>query len=203
MTRVLTGNEEMLKKLDPKAEINALKAKDDAVKAVKRKAAAELRARKAVMKARARQQQPKRTSDRARGAPPRYEPSFEDETFDSVRAARTQYLELPDRTRRPKKRKQSLPPLSEANRKALDTAKDWLEDFEGFLTTGEFAVSDANRRSVVKQATKMVSGAGVPHPRADAIFLENQPVGLGSDFLALIDEAQEFEDTHGEDYGHG
>jgi len=55
----------------------------------------------------------------------------------------------------------------------------------------------------MKQATKLVSGEGVPHPRANAVFMEDRPVSLGWDFLTLIDEAQEWEDENGEDYGHG
>jgi hypothetical protein len=82
---------------------------------------------------------------------------------------------------------------------------------------------------VTRQATRLASGEGVPHPRASAVFMkahrappvpmsphctpppprpraspsppapltvvpgEGKPITLGDDFLALIDEAQEWE----------
>ena len=56
----------------------------------------------------------------------------------------------------------------------------------------------------MKQATLMVTGQGVKHPRnKNAVFLSGRPVLLGSDFGALINEALEWEDKYGEDRGHG
>jgi len=64
----------------------------------------------------------------------------------ALKAARTQYLELPARQRR-KSKKPSLAPLTEERRKTLESARDWLEDFRDFLTN-TLGDSEQNRRQV-------------------------------------------------------
>jgi len=198
----IQANEAVLASLDPKRELRELEAQQNAAKQLKRKVAAEARARTALAKAERARQQPKRASARQAGEPARYTPTMDDGTPSVVKGARYQYLELPSRARGPAKRKAPLAPLSDANRLALSAAEDWLGDFEHFLTH-TLNDSDQNRRQVLKQATKLASGQGVPHPRAEATFHEGVVVTLGDDFLALIDEAQEWEDANGEDFGHG
>jgi hypothetical protein len=92
---------------------------------------------------------------------------------------------------------------------------------------GEHPISDDNRRQVIRQVTKLVSGEGVHYASPqygwadDVIFRKDQPVTMQSDavpnhFRALrhrrddlhrsdiaqiIEDARDFEDTHGRDHG--
>merc|ERR1712216_775340 len=95
-----------------------------------------------------------------------------------------------------------LVPMSAEARAALKQIEQWMDGFHSFLedTLGD---SEQNRKQVTRQAKRLASGEGVPHPRSSAVFMQGQPVTLGSDFLTLIDEAQAWEDKYGEDYGHG
>ena len=65
--------------------------------------------------------------------------------------------------------------------------------------------SEANARSVLRQARLLVGGAGVAHRYNDAapVFARGRKLTLGSNFTSLLDEAWEWENTYGEDYGHG
>ena len=193
-------NRKVLAALNPRAAVDELKRQDNVAKELKRKVMAEQRARNQVLKAERAKQAPRRASARVAGEPACYMPSFDDDTPDVVRSARQQYLELPSRPRRPKKRKLDLAPLSDEQREALSRSKGWLGDFEHFLTH-TLGDSEQNRRQVIKQATKLASGQGVPHPRADATFRAGRAINLGDDFLEMRAEAQEWEDENGEDYG--
>jgi len=101
-----------------------------------------------------------------------------------------------------RKAKITLAPLSPTSRATLDKARPWLDDFRSFLEN-VLEDSEQNRRQVMKQATKLVSGEGVPHPRSSAVFMAGTAVKLGADFLELISMAVQWEKKYGEDYGHG
>ena len=92
-------------------------------------------------------------------------------------------------------------PMTDAEKKKLEKMKDVLDGFENFLIS--LGDSDQNRKQVLRQARKMLSGQGVEHPRNNAFFRRNEPVHLGCDFGQLIEDAWDFENTYGEDYGHG
>merc|ERR1712070_1020878 len=60
----------------------------------------------------------------------------------------------------------------------------------------------ANVRSVMKQVTKLASGAGVKHTIRDDYFCEGRPIDMTTDFMALKQEANEFLRPE-DDPGHG
>ena len=122
-------------------------------------------------------------------------------------------------------RKNRLVELSEEQRAAL--ASFDLDDFEAWMEPdGEHPISDDNRRQVIRQVTKLVSGEGVHYASPqygwpdDVIFRKDQPVTMQSDAVPInselhaigddlrrsdigkiIEDAREFEDTHGRDHG--
>ena len=104
----------------------------------------------------------------------------------------------------------------------------FLDGFEAWMEPdGEHPVSEQNRRSVMRQVRKLVSGEGVHYAspqygwRDDVIFRKDQPVTMQSDAVPnqfrasrhqrddlhrsdigkIIEDAREFEDTHGRDHG--
>ena len=74
---------------------------------------------------------------------------------------------------------------------------------------GEHPISDDNRRQVIRQVTKLVSGEGVHYDSVnfgwpdDVIFRKDEPVTMQSDIGQIIEDAREFENTHGRDHGNG
>ena len=122
-------------------------------------------------------------------------------------------------------RKNRLVDLSEEQRAALDDFD--MDDFEAWMEPdGEHPISDDNRRQVIRQVTKLVSGEGVHYASPqygwpdDVIFRKDQPVTMQSDAVPInselhaigddlrrsdigkiIEDAREFEDTHGRDHG--
>ena len=83
-------------------------------------------------------------------------------------------------------RKNRLVDLSEEQRAALDDFD--MDDFEAWMEPdGEHPISDANRRLVIRQVTKLVSGEGVHYASPaygwpdDVIFRKDEPVTMQSD----------------------
>ena len=95
---------------------------------------------------------------------------------------------------------------------------------------GEHLISGDNRRQVIRQVTKLVSGEGVHYDSVnfgwpdDVIFRKDEPVTMQSnavpnqipsftpstrrsshrsDIGQIIEDAREFENTHGRDHGNG
>ena len=94
---------------------------------------------------------------------------------------------------------------------------------------GEHPISDDNRRQVIRQVTKLVSGEGVHYDSVnfgwpdDVIFRKDEPVTMQSDAVPnqfrvsrhrrddlrrsdigkIIEDAREFENKHGRDHGNG
>jgi hypothetical protein len=96
-------------------------------------------------------------------------------------------------------------PLSKADLTKLQNAPDeWLDEFKEYLKNVE-EVSEGNFRNVIKQVTKLVNGEGITcrHWEKGVYFYKGKKITLSTDFSALRIEAIEFEDTHGEDPGHG
>ena len=83
-------------------------------------------------------------------------------------------------------RKNRLVDLSEEQRAALDDFD--MDDFEAWMEPdGEHPISDDNRRQVIRQVTKLVSGEGVHYASPaygwpdDVIFRKDEPVTMQSD----------------------
>ena len=83
-----------------------------------------------------------------------------------------------------------------------------MEAFEEFLTD-EHPISEDNRRQVLRQAEKLVSGQGVHYASPtygwpdDVVFRKGEPVTMSSDIVQIIADARDFEDEHGRDHGNG
>jgi len=82
---------------------------------------------------------------------------------------------------------------------AYEEASGWLEEMHGYFAD---KLSDANLRNVMKQATALATGAGVPHTIRANYFRKGQPVTLDEDFVALRIEANRFLRPE-DDPGHG
>jgi hypothetical protein len=98
--------------------------------------------------------------------------------------------------------------LSDEQRAALPEFKldAFLRAFEAWMEPdGEHPVSEQNRRSVIRQVRKLVSGEGVTYKYwpEGVIFRKDEPVTMQSDISAIIDDARDCEDQYGEDRGHG
>ena len=83
-------------------------------------------------------------------------------------------------------RKNRLVELSEEQRAALEDFD--MDDFEAWMEPdGEHPISDDNRRQVIRQVTKLVSGEGVHYDSVnfgwpdDVIFRKDEPVTMQSD----------------------
>ena len=66
-------------------------------------------------------------------------------------------------------------------------------------------LSEQNRRSVIRQVRKLVSGEGVTYSYwpDNVVFRKGEPVTMQSDISKIIDDARDYEDQYGEDRGHG
>ena len=127
--------------------------------------------------------------------------------------ARLTYDDWSDDETRPRKRNRGVrravveaSGLSESERAALG---EWdMEAFEDFLTY-EHPISEDNRKQVMRQATKLVSGQGVHYGSAsygwpdDVVFRKGEPITLTSDICQISYDAKAFEDEHGRDHGNG
>jgi hypothetical protein len=118
-------------------------------------------------------------------------------------------LEDDDTPSRPRKKRkverQGEHTLSKDDLQKLKNAPDsWLEELKKYLKNVE-EVSEGNFRNVIKQVTKLVNGDGITcrHWKKGIYFHKGHKITLSTDFSALRNEAIEFEDTHGEDPGHG
>ena len=144
-----------------------------------------------------------RRSARRRGKPARYS----GEEIDAIMSAAVR----PSTKKRKSRKSRSAPAeLTPAQRRLIETSGAWLDEFETFLLRiphgrNNKVVSDANARSVMNQARKLVSGQGVGyhHWSADVLFRKDEPVTLASDFCALYADAVHYENTHGRDLGNG
>lgn len=81
---------------------------------------------------------------------------------------------------------------------------EFLEKFEDYLTNVD-VISDPNRRSVLRQITKLVLGEGISYSRwpEGCIFLRDIKIGPTDDVLKLMDIGRECEEKWGKDLGNG
>ena len=115
-----------------------------------------------------------------------------------------------DETPRPKKRARRGPKavdyMTDAERAMLGEFD--MDAFEEFLTD-EHPISEDNRRQVMRQAEKLVSGQGVRYDSPTygwdegVVFRKGEPVTMSSDIIQVIADARDFEDEHGRDHGNG
>ena len=97
--------------------------------------------------------------------------------------------------------------LSEEQREAL--ADFNMDDFEAWMEpNGEHPISDANRRAVIRQVTKLVSGEGIYYDGTfgwpeGKIFREGEPMTMQSDIGQIIEDVQDWEEKYGRDHGNG
>ena len=84
----------------------------------------------------------------------------------------------------------------------------FVEEFYDFLgTTTKYhkEISPDNRKTVIRQITKLVTGVGVDYHRwpAGVVFRKGEPVTLQDDLVQIKEDAKEFEAEHGRDLGNG
>ena len=142
-------------------------------------------------------QGPRRTSARlSKGASPVERLTYEERDWD-------------DMTPRPRKRARRGKATADLtdDERAMLGAFD-IELFEEFLTD-EHPISEDNRRQVMRQAEKLVSGQGVRYDSPTygwdegVVFRKGEPVTMSSDIIQVIADARDFEDEHGRDHGNG
>ena len=78
-------------------------------------------------------------------------------------------------------------------------------DFLGTTTKYHKEISPDNRKTVIRQITKLVTGVGVDYHRwpAGVVFRKGEPVTLQDDLVQIKEDAKEFEAEHGRDLGNG
>ncbi len=66
-------------------------------------------------------------------------------------------------------------------------------------------ISPDNRKTVIRQVTKLVTGVGVEyhHWPAGVVFRKGEPVTLQDDLAQIKEDAKDFEAEHGRDLGNG
>ena len=82
---------------------------------------------------------------------------------------------------------------------AYEEASGWLDAMAAYFAD---KLSEANLRNVMKQATALATGEGVPHTQRSTWFRRGQPVTLDEDLIALRAAANRFLRPE-EDPGHG
>lgn len=142
----------------------------------------------------------RRVSGRKRNRPAHFDPG----ALDKLLRKRKSWSSTTPR------RKFVIPELTDEQRRRLDDAKDWLDEFEDFLTRVPHGrngkvISEQNCRSVMRQVRILVSGQGVTykHWNDGTVCFKGRPVTLGTDFVELFEEAKAFENEHGKDKGNG
>ena len=142
-------------------------------------------------------QGPRRTSARlSKGTSPVERLTYEERDWD-------------DMTPRPRKRARRGKAAADLtdDERAMLGAFD-MDAFEEFLTD-EHPISEDNRRQVMRQAEKLVSGQGVRYDSPTygwdegVVFRKGEPVTMSSDIIQVIADARDFEDEHGRDHGNG
>ena len=81
----------------------------------------------------------------------------------------------------------------------------WMEQFESYLDDVE-QISVANKRNVMRQVGVLVNGQPMfyKHWKRGVFFNSKRiKIHLGMDLVQVLDDAEEFEMTHGRDLGNG
>ncbi len=116
------------------------------------------------------------------------------------------YTDFEESRQRRKRPRVEASPLTDEQRERLgvfcmETLYDWL----GTTTQFHKAISPDNRKTVIRQVTKLVTGVGVDyhHWPAGVVFRKGEPVTLQDDLVQIKEDAKDFEAQHGRDLGNG
>lgn len=141
-----------------------------------------------------------RRSSRIRKEPPAFKALGDNELDSDDKFVRKN----PSSSRPKKNRRSNAYTLSDAERHALRQREHWIDDMDEYLERVQ-NISDANRRSVMRQVEKLVSGQGIRYQRwaEGTVFAAGRVITLAENFQTLFDEASSFEDYHGKDLGNG
>ena len=110
------------------------------------------------------------------------------------------------RERRKRAPRVEASPLTDEQREGLgDFGMEAFYDWLGTTTKYHKEISPDNRKTVIRQVTKLVTGVGVDyhHWPAGVVFRKGEPVTLQDNLAEIKDDAKEFEAEHGRDLGNG
>ncbi len=110
------------------------------------------------------------------------------------------------RQRRKRARRVEPSPLTDEQLDRLgEFCMEECYDFLGTTTLYHKEISPDNRKTVIRQITKLVTGVGVDYHRwpAGVVFRKGEPVTLQDDLVQIKEDAKDFEAEHGRDLGNG
>ena len=110
------------------------------------------------------------------------------------------------RQRRKRARRVEPSPLTDEQLDRLgEFCMEECYDFLGTTTLYHKEISPDNRKTVIRQITKLVTGVGVDYHRwpAGVVFRKGEPVTLQDDIEQIKEDAKDFEAQHGRDLGNG
>jgi hypothetical protein len=155
---------------------------------------------------------PSRTSGRLKSQPVQYAPLVDDDGRLKKKQESNMESSITPKTKRGFKcdipmNVSSLPLTKDEKSKIENKMKgddEFLAAFEDYLTNVDI-ISDPNRRSVLRQITKLVLGQGITYSRwpMGCIFLRDIKVGPTDDVLKLMSIGRECEEKWGKDLGNG
>mmetsp|Transcript_4401 Transcript_4401/g.9774 ORF Transcript_4401/g.9774 Transcript_4401/m.9774 type:complete len:240 (-) Transcript_4401:156-875(-) len=101
-------------------------------------------------------------------------------------------------------------PLTEEQKQHIERKMEgnFLEKFEDYLTNID-ALSEGNRRSVMRQITKLFNGQGIRYESKaygwpeGCYFMKETEIGPTDDILNLMEIGRQCENEWGEDHGNG
>ena len=102
-------------------------------------------------------------------------------------------------------RQEPWEPTDEQREKLGEFCMEECYDFLGTTTPYHKEISPDNRKTVIRQITKLVTGVGVDYHRwpAGVVFRKGEPVTLQDDLVQIKEDAKDFEAQHGRDLGNG
>ena len=114
------------------------------------------------------------------------------------------YEEIRQRRKRAR-RQEPWEPTDEQRERLGEFFVEEFYDFLGTTTPYHREISPDNRKTVIRQVTKLVTGVGVDyhHWPAGVVFRKGEPVTLQDDLAEIKEDAKDFEAQHGRDLGNG
>ena len=102
-------------------------------------------------------------------------------------------------------RQEPWEPTDEQRDKLGEFCMEECYDFLGTTTANHKEISPDNRKTVIRQITKLVTGVGVDYHRwpVGVVFRKGEPVTLQDDLAQIKEDAKDFEAQHGRDLGNG
>ena len=102
-------------------------------------------------------------------------------------------------------RQEPWEPTDEQRERLGEFCMEECYDFLGTTTPYHREISPDNRKTVIRQVTKLVTGVGVDYHRwpAGVVFRKGEPVTLQDDIEQIKEDAKDFEAQHGRDLGNG